>query len=272
MPPHDTQTVGNRVASADGLVDRLVFGFVSRVSGWTVAATALVLYPGLGLLLPLALDWPTSWLISVNAIAVMLAALVSLGWLLIQLEAKDRRQLLEWTSDLRLLNANEFEWLVGEVYRREGWTVSETGRQDRPDGNVDLVVTRSSSRRFVQCKRWASKRVGVGEIRAFAGTLMREGLSGADGDFVTLSTFGEVAIDEAKKIGIQLVDGRDLYRRIEQVRRVEPCPICQKPMLFGRSEIGWWFRCVAPNCRGKRDLGNEPMRAIEYLTKARGGD
>jgi hypothetical protein len=267
----DAPKGGKRVINSDGVIDRLITGYVTRASARTVAVTALLFYPGLGLAVPLAFGWSTSWLISTNAMGVMLAALVALGWLLVQLEASHRRHLLEWTSDLRRLNAEEFEWLVGEVYRREGWTVKETGRQDRPDGNVDLVVTRGPDRRLVQCKRWASTQVGVGEIRGFGGTLLREGLSGVQGDFVTLSAFNEAASSEAKRIGMNLVDGRDLYERVERVRRQEPCPICQQPMAFGHSELGWWFRCVAPECRGKRDLGNEPMRAIEYLTQPDGG-
>ena len=54
--------------------------------------------------------------------------------------------------------------------------------------------------------------------------------------------------------------------RLEAVRKVEPCPRCGESMLLGRSAHGWWFRCVATGCSGKRDLGNEPGRAVEFLT------
>lgn len=66
------------------------------------------------------------------------------GWLFVQIEARDRRHLLEWTSDLRLLDATEFEWLVGELLRREGWSVAEHGRQAGPDGNIDLEIRLAS--------------------------------------------------------------------------------------------------------------------------------
>jgi hypothetical protein len=58
---------------------------------------------------------------------------------------------MEGTSDLRSLSAEEFEWLVGE---------------------------RKSGRRIVQCERWESREVGVGDVREFAGTLMRAGCRG----------------------------------------------------------------------------------------------
>ena len=249
----------------DDWMERGIFAFVSRVSGRTVALVSLALYPGLGLAVPLALEWTRNWLISANLIGVSFAALISVGWLIVRIEAKDRRNLLEWTTDLRHLTAQEFEWLVGELFRREGWQVRETGSQDGPDGNVDLELWRGATRRLVQCKRWTSAHIGVDQIRTFAGTLHRERLR--DGVFVTFSRFTEQAISEAKPAGIELIDGAELYRRVERVRRPEPCPTCAESMILDRSQRGWWFRCVAGNCSGKRDLDHEPARAVELLTQ-----
>lgn len=189
-----------------------------------------------------------------------------IGWLAQQVPSH-RRHLLDWTTHVRLLTSEEFEWLVGEVFRREGWKVQETGRQDAPDGNVDLRLTRDGERALVQCKRWTSHLVGVHEIRAFAGTLMREGFTGDEGVFVTLSAFNRQAREEAGTIGMSLVNNRDLHMRMEKVRRVERCDICQQPMILDRSSRGWWLRCVAAGCKGKRDLGNDANRAIDLLTQ-----
>jgi HJR/Mrr/RecB family endonuclease len=247
-------------------LDRVIYGFVRRVSGRTVAAVTLAFYPGLGLVVPLAFEWTRSWLFAINTIGVMAAALVSLGWLIVQVQAKDRRHLLEWTTDLRHLTAEEFEWLVGELFRREGWKVQETGSQDRGDGNVDLVLTKGTDRRFVQCKRWSSWHVGVKEVREFAGTLRREGAR--NGFLVTFSSFTEEATKEAERIeGLNLMDGRELHTRLEGVRRPEPCPVCAQPMILDRSRHGWWFRCLAAGCTGKRNLDREPALAVELLTR-----
>ncbi len=151
---------------------------------------------------------------------------VVVGALISQVQAADRRHLLEWTTDARLLAADEFEWLVGELLRREGWDIEETGREGMPDGNVDLRIQRAGRERLVQCKRWTSRSVGVDEVRKLAGTLLREGLPGDVGLFVTLSDFTEPATAEAAAIGIELLDGRTLLRRIESVRNSEPCPTC----------------------------------------------
>src|ERR1700687_5528186 len=239
---------------------------VTHVSGWVVLVIALLFYPGLGLALPLALRWPTFALVETNLLGAVFAVVVCMGWLSAQVQAAGRRHLVEWTTNLRLLMPDEFEWLVGETFAREGWGVRETGRQEGPDGNIDLKLAKQGKNVIVQCKRWDSRLVGVDEIREFAGTLMREGLGGSNGVFVTLSGFTAAATAEAKQIGIKLINGPKLYSKIERVRHAEPCPICQQPMVLDRSSQGWWFRCVAIGCHGKRDLSNEPGRAVELLT------
>lgn len=248
------------------LFDKGFDAIVSR-SGRTVALIALAFYPGVGLVLPLALGASTVHLVTANFAGVTMAAAFSLGWLAVQVEAKERRHLLEWTTNLRLLTAEEFEWLVGELFHREGWKVRHTGSQDGPDGNIDLELTMGSDRRIVQCKRWQSWQVGVDDIRSFAGTLLREKLPGSHGTFVTMSDFNVHAREEAKRLGIVLINRHELFKRVEQARRPEPCPICHAPMTLDRSSRGWWLRCVALGCSGKRDLGQEPARALELLTQ-----
>lgn len=256
------------MSKPDEFLERILMAVVTRISGRALMALAFLLYAGGGLALPLALDWPVPGLVVANLLGTMLAGLVILAWFAVQLQARDRRHLVEWTTNLRLLTAEEFEWLVGEVFRREGWEVRETGRQDGPDGNVDLELTHDGQRMIVQCKRWVPRLVSVNEIRKFAGTLMREGLAGSAGIFVTLSGFTDQARAEAETIGITLVDNRYLYSRIEMVRRAEPCDICQKPMILARSSRGWWLRCVAVGCQGKRDLGSDPGPAVDLLTQS----
>jgi len=251
----------------DALADRLL-SLIKRISGKWVAALTIVFYPVLGLIVPLALDLPRSGLFVANVVGVYLAGLVSLGWLGGQLEAQRRRHLLEWTTELRHLNAEEFEWLVGETFRREGWMVTETGRQDAPDGNIDLQIERDGQRKMIQCKRWTAREVPVEEIRSFIGTLSVAGLTGRDGIFVTLSNFTQAAEEQAHKGHLELLDGKALRDRMDKIRRAEPCPICGRKMRLDHSPYGWWFRCVSPGCLGKKDLGGDPVRALEFLTEA----
>src|SRR5450759_3243546 len=97
--------------------DRLLVALARRLSGRGVSVVAGGLYGGFGLALPLALSLPVVWLINLNVVSTLLAGLLILVWLTLRAQETRRRNLLEWTSDLRLLDAREFEWFVGELFR-----------------------------------------------------------------------------------------------------------------------------------------------------------
>jgi HJR/Mrr/RecB family endonuclease len=261
---------------------------LTRVVGRLALTPALLLaaavYVGIGLALPLAIGACVPLLIGLNAIGALFSWAITLAWLFPVVEARVRRQLLELTTDLRRLSAPEFEQLVGELLRCEGWDVQETGGHDRPDGNVDLRIRRVGRELLVQCKRWDSRTVGVDEVRKLAGTLVRERLPRDAGVLVTSSSFTAAAITEAHALQIELVDGRALLRRLERagatgllrrsvdVRAAYPCPNCAEPMVLDRSMFGWWLHCpryFQEACRGKRDLGTDPRRALELLLTSR---
>jgi HJR/Mrr/RecB family endonuclease len=264
-----SQAKAQRAGRTTTELDDVLMRSLGRLGMGPAFLLAAAIYAGVGLALPLATGANTSLLIVLNFLGVVLAWLVSTVWLLSAVQASRRRQLLEWTTNLRLLSSQEFEWIVGEVLRREGWDVAETGRE-AGDGNIDLRIHRGKREQLVQCKRWQSWSVGVEEIRELGGTLMREGLAGDAGTFVTLSRFTEQATQEASKLGIELVDGAELARRIERVRASEPCPSCGTPMLLDRSARGWWLRCPrwSEGCTGKRDLDSNPGRALDLLLES----
>jgi restriction system protein len=65
-----------------------------------------------------------------------------------------RRRLLDRQSSLdsiRAMSWQDFEKLCGEVYRRKGFAVQETGK-DGPDGGVDLILRKGGEIWLVQCK------------------------------------------------------------------------------------------------------------------------
>jgi HJR/Mrr/RecB family endonuclease len=266
---------GRTTTSLDDRLARAI-GPLPLVAALLIAGAV---YAGLGLVLPLLIHAPALLLISCNVTGAVLGWGITLAWLFPWVEARLRRQLLEQTTSLRSLSAVEFEQLVGELLRREGWDVEETGRHGEPDGNVDLRIRRGERQRLVQCKRWTSWQVDVDEVRKLAGTLLREGLHRGDGVLVTSSDFTPAAITEAAATGIDLVGSHDLLRRLQDAGAMQllasshdikaacPCPTCASPMILAHSPYGWWIRC--PNydagCDGKRDLGSDPRRALERL-------
>ena len=76
-------------------------------------------------------------------------------------------------DSIRSLSWREFEELVAEAYRRDGYRVLEND-QPGPDGGVDIRLHRDGEVHLVQCKNWRSRRVGVWVVREVFGVLAAE--------------------------------------------------------------------------------------------------
>jgi restriction system protein len=84
----------------------------------------------------------------------------------------------------------QFEGLVGEAFRLQGYSVAETGGGGA-DGGVDLVLTKGSEKFLVQCKQWKAFKVGVDVARELYGVMAAMGAAG--GFVVTSGRFTEEA-------------------------------------------------------------------------------
>jgi HJR/Mrr/RecB family endonuclease len=177
-----------------------------------IVALAIAVYALWGIALPMLPNAGTSWLLSFNTEGAIFAGAIILARAFPVIEARLRRHRLELTTDLRQLSAREFEQLVGEMFRQEGWDVTETGRHGEADGGIDLRLTKGSEQRLVQCKRWTSYSVGVDEVRQLGGILLAEGLPGAAGVIVTTAEFTKAAAHAAQQLGLEIVDGEALVR------------------------------------------------------------
>lgn len=261
--PSGSRQTGRTRTQQDDLLTRTI----GRLPTTWAAGIAVFVYVVLGALVPIALQSGRAATIALGFFGASWSLVILMAAVLAAQSGAHRRLLIEWTSDLRKLDATEFEWLVGEVLRREGWSVEETGRRDGPDGGVDLRARRGERTLIVQCKRWTAKVVGVDEVRKIAGLTTAPANASATAAVVTLSAFAEPALAEARQLGVELVDGQALLKRIERVREAEPCPKCATPMVVDRSFRGWWLRCPSfPHCDGKRDLGTNAGAALDLLT------
>jgi restriction system protein len=119
----------------------------------------------------------------------------------------------------RALNAMswaEFEMLVDEAYRQQGYSVTETGGVGA-DGGVDLSLTKNGEMFLVQCKQWKAFRVGVKVVRELYGVMALRGATG--GFVVTSGRFTESAKAFAADCNVQLIDGPELMGMIESATR-----------------------------------------------------
>ena len=110
----------------------------------------------------------------------------------------------------------QFEKLVGEAFRLQGYAVKETGGGGA-DGGVDLRLTRNGETYLVQCKQWRALRIGVDVVRELYGVMAAEGAAG--GFVVTSGRFTEEAAKFAAGLNVTLVGGEKLLGLIRQTRQ-----------------------------------------------------
>ncbi len=188
-----------------------VLGFfaIRHLPAWWFSSHGGALTQGLGASLG-PLFAPFAWL--VLALCWMAALASFLG-------ARRRRRLLDTCNTLENLASgswHEFELLVGEAFRRQGYAVEETGLGG-PDGGIDLILRKQGRKVLVQCKQWNRRQVGVSVVREMAGLLAHHGASAVK--IVGIGTFTRDAEAFAAGKPIELVSGEAL---LEMIRAVQP--------------------------------------------------
>ena len=171
----------------------------------------------------------------------------------------------------------EFEMLVGEAYRLQGYRVTETGGGGA-DGGIDLALTKGSEKFLVQCKQWKAYKVGVDVVRELYGVMAAKGATG--GFVVTSGRFTDDAKAFAEGRNVQMVDGPKLFAMIKQAKlsltataqqpaskptmalsntAIEPmCPQCGSGMVKRTARKGgnaggeFWGCSKYPTCKGVR--------------------
>ena len=183
-----------------------------------------------------------------------------------------RRNLLSRQSGLesiRSLSWKEFEELLAEAYRRQGYLVGENTSLG-PDGGVDLRIERGGDLYLVQCKQWRDYKVGVKVVREIYGLVTAENASGAI--IVTSGLFTQEAKNFAADKPLGLVEGSqlaDLVRNVQAVprseARVDPprpgkrCPQCGGTLVLRQAKRGkhagskFWGCSGFPDCQYKEE-------------------
>ncbi len=143
-------------------------------------------------------------------------------------QRRARRELVDDVTQARSASVldgmtwQQFEQLVGEAYRQQGYRVQETGGGG-PDGGVDLVLTRGGETILVQCKQWRALRVGVDVVRQLYGVMAARGAAG--GRVVTSGRYTADALAFAQGRNIELIDGAGLQAMLRKVMAVAPAPV-----------------------------------------------
>ncbi|MFL6586570.1 MAG: restriction endonuclease [Luteimonas sp.] len=168
---------------------------------------------------------------SLAPLAWMFLAACALCALVAFANARKRRRLLDTRTSLDSLAAigwRDFERLVGEAFRRQGYSVEETGLGGA-DGGIDLILRKHGQRTLVQCKQWRREKVPVNVVREMYGLLAHHGAHA-----VRIATVGGFTQDAARFAAgkpIALIDGATLLAMIREVQNADRTPASAPPPM-----------------------------------------
>ena len=135
------------------------------------------------------------------------------------LNARKRRRFLDTRTTLESLAAGgwrQFEQLVGEAFRRQGYAVEETGLGG-PDGGIDLILRKDGRRTLVQCKQWKRQQVGVSVVREMAGLLAHHQAQAVK--IVCIGSYTSDAEAFARGTPIELISGERFLEMIQAAQQ-----------------------------------------------------
>jgi restriction system protein len=170
-------------------------------------------------------------------------------------------------DSIRALGWREFEELVGEAYRRQGYAVIENTSAG-PDEGIDLVLKKDGNLVLVQCKQWKSTKVGVNIVRELLGVMTAE--HATSGILITSGVFTQEAKNFAADKPIDLVDGPQLLQLVGNVQKDRTalkkprpnnlCPKCGAELILRTAQKGpnpgqkFWGCSNFPKCRFTKPL------------------
>lgn len=189
---------------------------------------------------------------------------------------RNRRLVDEQTGleSLRKISWKDFEYMVAEAYRRQGFQV-EYSLSRGADGGVDMLLRKDGRTSLVQCKQWKVFSVGAPVVREMFGLMTAEHAD--EIIIVTSGKFTREAITFAEGKPIRLINGQSLLVLLQSVQtshkdaspktetKTEPlsvpiCPTCGKAMLLRTAKRGrnigsqFWGCSGYPTCKTIREL------------------
>ncbi len=196
---------------------------------WVSVILAVIAYVALKYIIPPMIENPylKGFALALPSMAPFIAGVLLFIAFISAIVAWRKGKLLDEQTgieSIRALSWRQFEVLVGETYRRQGYSVAETG--GGADGGIDLILKRNEEVIFVQCKHWKMRKVGVKIIRELYGVMMAEGATG--GIVILSGEFTREAESFSAGKPIELVPGHGLLRLVEEVKRNAEAPEARK--------------------------------------------
>ncbi len=245
---------------------------LTQAPWWMSVIAAIIVFVGMKFIVPAVLKGPLfSGLAKLSSsLAWVVACIFLLPGAISLFNAWRKGELFQRQTGLDSLSKlswREFEEVIGEAYRRQGYAVIENAGPGA-DGGIDLIAKKEGETILVQCKQWKSEKIGVPTVREMFGLWNAERAN--EVHIVTCGDFTEEARQFAQGKPIKLIDGPSLARLINdtQERIVGkatkhtmsklPCPQCGSTMLLRTAKVGvhagnqFWGCEQFPECKGIR--------------------
>ncbi len=261
----------------EGVLDLLVL-----LPWWVSVIVSILTYIGLKFIVP-ALPIENIFLQSFQTVlpnvAHILASILLIPAPISAFSTWRKRKLLDNQKNIqtiRSLTWRQFEELVAEAYRRQGYTVIEN-QTIGADGGIDVRLKKDNALHLVQCKNWRINKVGVKTVREMYGVMVAEHASSMK--IIISGMFTQEAKSFAHNKPIDLVDGPQLEKLIANVQTSAPtlnstqtlssrnitesktsCPRCGEPLILRTAKQGsnaggqFWGCSTFPKCRHTQNL------------------
>ncbi|HCG8095744.1 restriction endonuclease [Vibrio parahaemolyticus] len=176
------------------------------------------------------------------------------------------------TKPMNSLSWIEFESYIGEYFKHQGYKVKQD-LSHKPDGGVDIWLTKDGELTLVQCKHWKVRKVGIQVLREMYAVMIENQASKMM--IITSGNFTSEAVAYAQGKRLWLINGSELVHMIEDGRNfvnnpieksvvVEPkqtlCPNCQSVLVERVARRGinagkLFLGCSSfPKCRFTREV------------------
>lgn len=245
---------------------------LTQAPWWMSVITAIIVFTGMKFVVPLILKGPLLSGIAKlsSSLAWLVACIFLIPGAISIFNAWRKGELFQsqtGLASLLKLSWREFEEVIGEAYRKQGYTVVENAGPGA-DGGIDLIAKKEGETILIQCKHWKSEKIGVPTVREMFGLWNAERAN--EVHIVTCGNFTNEAQQFALGKPIKLIDGLSLTQlinksqqsRLDRGSKKETsnllCPRCGSTMVLRTAKVGvhtgnqFWGCERFPACKGIR--------------------
>ena len=147
------------------------------------------------------------------------------------------------------MTPSEFEDYIADLFSRLRFKTRAVGQSH--DGGIDVVAEKDGITNYIQCKKFITSTVTVGNVRDFYGALA-DHLTNGKGYFITTNKFTLEAEKFAEDKPIELIDGFKLvdYIRMaeketklknQRINNSQICPECGGGLIEKNGKFGQFY-------------------------------